>query len=101
MARKTGTTADGTDPNPATGNNLTSITDANGHPTSFEYNARGWVTQTNFPSSLAETYSYNAIGNPDILALSPYTRISRRRSRTCTLDLRPSQSPFRLAEELG
>jgi YD repeat-containing protein len=42
--------------------NLTSITDANGHTTSFAYNARGWVTETTFPSSLIESYNYDAVG---------------------------------------
>ena len=40
-----------------TESNLTSITDANGHTTQFAYNPRGWVTQTTFPSSLAESYT--------------------------------------------
>jgi RHS repeat-associated protein len=46
-----------------TEDNLTSITDANGHSTSFAYNPRGWVTHTTFPSSLAESYNYDAVGN--------------------------------------
>jgi len=46
-----------------TEDNLTSITDANGHSTQFAYNPRGWVTQTTFPSSLAESYNYDAVGN--------------------------------------
>jgi len=37
-----------------TENNLLSITDANAHTTQFAYNSRGWVTQTTFPSTLAE-----------------------------------------------
>jgi YD repeat-containing protein len=36
-----------------TEDNLLSITDANSHTTQFAYNARGWVTQTTFPSTLA------------------------------------------------
>ena len=35
-----------------TEDNLLSITDANSHTTQFAYNARGWVTQTTFPSTL-------------------------------------------------
>ncbi|MFZ0321748.1 MAG: RHS repeat domain-containing protein, partial [Candidatus Sulfotelmatobacter sp.] len=46
-----------------TENNLLSITDANNHTTSFAYNARGWVTQTTFPSTLAEYYAYDLVGN--------------------------------------
>ena len=46
-----------------TENNLTSITDALGRATSFAYNTRGWVTQTTFPSTLAEIYVYDAVGN--------------------------------------
>ncbi len=46
-----------------TEDNLSSITDANNHTTNFAYNARGWVTQTTFPSTLYETYGYDAGGN--------------------------------------
>lgn len=46
-----------------TEDNLTSITDANNHTTNFAYNARGWVTQTTFPSTLYETYGYDTVGN--------------------------------------
>ena len=46
-----------------TEDNLLSITDANNHATSFVYNARGWVTQTTFPSTLAEYYAYDQVGN--------------------------------------
>ncbi len=46
-----------------TENNLLAITDANGHTTQFAYNARGWVTQTTFPSTLTESYTYDAVGN--------------------------------------
>jgi YD repeat-containing protein len=46
-----------------TEDNLTSITDASGHVTSFQYNPRGWVTQTTFPSLLLESYDYDAVGN--------------------------------------
>ena len=46
-----------------TEDNLLSITDANGHATQFAYNARGWVTQTTFPSTLAEYYAYDLVGN--------------------------------------
>ena len=46
----------------AANNNLTSITDANGHTTSFNYNSRGWVTQTNFPAH-SEVYDYDAMGD--------------------------------------
>jgi YD repeat-containing protein len=46
-----------------TEDNLLSITDANNHTTSFAYNARGWVTQSTFPSTLAEYYAYDLVGN--------------------------------------
>lgn len=46
-----------------TENNLTNITDANNHTTSFSYDAFGRVTQTLFPSTLAESYIYDAVGN--------------------------------------
>jgi YD repeat-containing protein len=46
-----------------TENNLLSITDANGHVTSFSYDAFGRVIQTAFPSSHAEAYAYDALGN--------------------------------------
>ncbi len=46
-----------------TEDNLLSITDANGHTTQFAYNARGWVTQTMFPSTLTESYTYDLVGN--------------------------------------
>jgi YD repeat-containing protein len=46
-----------------TENNLLSITDAAGHITSFDYAPFGRVTQTAFPSGLAESYVYDAIGN--------------------------------------
>jgi YD repeat-containing protein len=36
---------------------------ANNHVTEFAYNARGWVTQTTFPSTLAESYTYDLVGN--------------------------------------
>jgi len=39
------------------------ITDANNHATQFAYNTRGWVTQTTFPSTLAEYYAYDLVGN--------------------------------------
>lgn len=42
---------------------LAAITDANGHVTSFGYDSFGRVIQTAFPSSLAESYAYDAIGN--------------------------------------
>ena len=42
-----------------TENNLLSITDANNHTTSFRLQSRGWVTQTTFPSTLAENYTYD------------------------------------------
>ena len=42
---------------------LSAITDANNHTTNFADNARGWVTQTTFPSTLYETYGYDAVGN--------------------------------------
>ena len=35
----------------------------NNHTTQFAYNARGWVTQTTFPSSLTESYNYDLVGN--------------------------------------
>jgi RHS repeat-associated protein len=31
--------------------------------TQFAYNARGWVTETTFPSTLQESYTYDAMGN--------------------------------------
>jgi YD repeat-containing protein len=43
--------------------NLLSITDANNHTTSFDYNARGWVTGTTFPSTLSESYTCDLMGN--------------------------------------
>jgi len=43
--------------------NLTSIKDANNHTTTFAYDAFGRVTQTTFPSSAFETYSYDGVGN--------------------------------------
>jgi RHS repeat-associated protein len=46
-----------------TEDNLLSITDANGNTTQFAYNARGWVTQTTFPSTLTESYNYDLVGN--------------------------------------
>jgi YD repeat-containing protein len=46
-----------------TESNLTSVTDANNHTTTFAYDAFGRVTQTSFPSSSVETYSYDAVGN--------------------------------------
>jgi YD repeat-containing protein len=39
------------------------ITDANRHQTSFTYDAFGRVVQSAFPSSLAESYLYDAVGN--------------------------------------
>ena len=39
------------------------ITHANNHTTQFAYNARGWVTQTTFPSTLQESYTYDLVGN--------------------------------------
>jgi len=44
-------------------NNLTSITDAKGRVTSFEYDSFRRVTRTTFPSSLVEAYGYDAVGN--------------------------------------
>ena len=44
-----------------TEDNLLSITDANGHITQFAYNGRGWVTQTTFPSTLVEGYTYDLV----------------------------------------
>jgi RHS repeat-associated protein len=46
-----------------TEDNLLSITDANNHITQFAYNARGWVTQTTFPSTLLESYTYDLVGH--------------------------------------
>src|SRR6266567_981931 len=46
-----------------TENNLLSITDAAMNPTSFAYDAFGRVTQTTFPSTLHESYIYDAVGN--------------------------------------
>jgi RHS repeat-associated protein len=46
-----------------TENNLTSITDALSRTTTFEYDARGRVTKTIFPSTLYETYNYDNLGN--------------------------------------
>ena len=46
-----------------TENNLLSITDAKGHTTTFSYDAYGRVSQTAFPSSLAENYYYDTVGN--------------------------------------
>jgi RHS repeat-associated protein len=46
-----------------TENNLTSITDALNRVTGFEYDARGRVTKTTFPSTLYETYNYDNLGN--------------------------------------
>jgi RHS repeat-associated protein len=46
-----------------TENNLTSIQDANGHTTTFNYDAFGRVSRTNFPSGYIETYGYDAVGN--------------------------------------
>jgi len=46
-----------------TEDNLLSITDANNHTTQFAYNARGWVTQTTFPSTWIESYNYDLGGN--------------------------------------
>ena len=42
---------------------MLSITDANNHTTSFTYDAFGRVTKTTFPSTLIETYSYDADNN--------------------------------------
>lgn len=44
-------------------NNLTSITDANNHTTSFQYDQYGRVKETDFPSGHAESYIYDAIGD--------------------------------------
>ncbi len=46
-----------------TEDNLTSITDANSNQTQFTYDAFGRVTKTTFPSTLAETYQYDADNN--------------------------------------
>ena len=40
-----------------------SVTDANGHATSFSYDAFGRVTETTFPSNLFETDAYDADNN--------------------------------------
>ncbi len=42
---------------------LTTIQDANGHSTTFTYDAFGRVTASNFPSTLTETYAYDANNN--------------------------------------
>jgi len=54
-----------------TEDNLISITDANGHTTQFAYNPRGWVTQTTFPSSLTESYTYDLVGTGGPASKSP------------------------------
>ncbi|MGA8367906.1 MAG: hypothetical protein WB716_11375 [Candidatus Acidiferrales bacterium] len=41
----------------------TCITDADGHATTFNYDAFGRVTQTTFPSNQLETYAYDADNN--------------------------------------
>jgi YD repeat-containing protein len=46
-----------------TEDNLTSIQDARGNTTSFNYDAFGRVSKTTFPSTLAEFYFYDAVGN--------------------------------------
>jgi YD repeat-containing protein len=46
-----------------TENNLTGITDANGHTTFFDYDAFGRITRTSFPSAAVETYAYDADNN--------------------------------------
>jgi YD repeat-containing protein len=46
-----------------TENNLVSITDASAHSTFFAYDAFGRVTNMNFPSTLSETYAYDADNN--------------------------------------
>jgi YD repeat-containing protein len=38
-------------------------TDANNHTTTFACDALSRVTQTTFPSTLVESYAYDAIGN--------------------------------------
>jgi RHS repeat-associated protein len=42
---------------------LLSITDAKNRVTSFGYDIKGRLTQTTFPSTLSETYTYDAIDN--------------------------------------
>jgi YD repeat-containing protein len=42
---------------------LTAVTDPASNTTQFAYNARGWVTQTTFPSTLAESYAHDLVGN--------------------------------------
>jgi RHS repeat-associated protein len=46
-----------------TEHNLTSITDALGRQTSFDYDPLRRVTKTTFPSTLFQSYTYDAIGN--------------------------------------
>jgi len=50
-------------------NNLTSITDAAQHTTSFVYDAFGRVTQTAFPSSLTEKLYLRCRGQYPIVHL--------------------------------
>jgi RHS repeat-associated protein len=46
-----------------TESNLTGITDAKNRLTSFAYDIKGRLTQTTFPSTLSESYTYDAIDN--------------------------------------
>ena len=46
-----------------TENDLLSVTDAAGHITSFTYDELRRLTQTSFPSGLAESFIYDAVGN--------------------------------------
>jgi YD repeat-containing protein len=42
---------------------MVDITDAANHQTGFAYDAFGRVTQVTFPSSLSESYAYDAMNN--------------------------------------
>ena len=44
-------------------NNLKTITDANNHITTMGYDDYGRVLSTSFPSTLSESYLYDAVGN--------------------------------------